>query len=147
MLRQHIKDRHYPYPQHQTGEVVIANYGNYLEQDHGYDRKPRPAILLLASDPQHLFAGLTTKPQYRTSGVARPVLPKPACTGLDDKVSHLWSTRPAFVCRLDVYKHLGWVDRELVLFLADHMHLDRYTLAMLWHAARIHGDGPPRKPR
>jgi hypothetical protein len=147
MLRQHIRSHDYPYPEHQPGEVVLATFGNHLEQNHGCDRKIRPVILLRTSDAQHMFAGLTTRPCYRTTGEARPVLPKPPCMGLDDKVSFLWSPRPAFVCRLDVRKHLGWIDRTIAMFLADHMNLDLFTLALLWHAARSRGDGPPRKPR
>lgn len=147
MLRQYIRINDYPYPFHQPGEVVLASYGNFLEARERCSKKLRPVILLKTSQGQHLFAGLTTKPRYITSGERRPVLPKPACLGLDEKLSHLWSSRPAFVCRLDVRKHLGWIDKTVVLFLAQHMKIDSITVSILWNAARDLGDGPPRQPR
>lgn len=147
MLRQHRPSNDYPYPFHQPGEVVLAAYGNFLEARERCVRKLRPVILLRTSHGQHLFAGLTTRPRYMTSGEDRPALPKPACLGLDDKLSYLWSPRPAFVCRLDVRRHLGWIDRTVVLFLAKHMHIDSLTVSVLWKAAREHSDDLPNKPR
>jgi hypothetical protein len=147
MLRQHRRCDHFPYPQHQPGEVVLAAFGNYLETRERCHRKVRPVILLRTSMTQHMFAGLTTKPTYQTTSEPRPVLPKPACLGLDGKLSHLWSARPAFVSRIDLRRHLGWIDHAVVAFLAAHMDLDDHTLQVLYRAATIHGDGPPRKPR
>jgi len=147
MLRQQIRCADYPYPFHEPGEVVLAAFGNFLEERERCERKIRPVILLRSTAGQHMFAGLTTRSHYTTTGQPRPVLPKPACLGLDGRLSHLWSRRPAFVSRLDVRRHLGWIDRTVVLFLADHMNIDRYTVSVLWKAATTHGDDPPPKPR
>jgi hypothetical protein len=150
MLRQHIPSDDFPYPFHQPGEVVLAAFGNYLEARERCTRKVRPIILLRTSQTQHIFAGLTTQPRYLTTREPRPVLPKPACLGLDGRLSHLWSPRPAFVSRLDLRRHLGWVDHEVVRFLARHLALDPATVNVLNRSATIHGDDddyPPRKPR
>ena len=147
MLKQHVCHSDRPIVFHEPGEVVLADFGNYLEAGADCRRKARPVILLRPSLCQHAFAGLTTKPQYLTTGDARPVVPAAASMGLDGKTSHLWSSRPSYVSRLDVRKHLGWVDHEVVDFLARHMHLDAITLGMLWRSASAHGCGSPRRPR
>jgi hypothetical protein len=147
MLMQHRRCANFAYPFHQPGEVVLAAYGNFLEAGERCQRKLRPVILLRTSLTQHMFAGLTTKPTYQTTGEPRPVLPKAPCLGLDHKTSHLWSARPAFVCRLDIHKHLGWIDHVVVSFLAEHVDIDPITLGLLYRAATLHGHNHPRQPR
>ena len=147
MLKQHARRSNYPYPFHQPGEVVLATYGNFLETRGTDSTKPRPAILLRVSDCQHCFAGLTTQSHYLTSGDARPVIPKSPILGLDRRRSHLWSPRPAFITRMDIRRHLGWIDHEVVEFLAAHMQLDRMTLSILWRAASIHAHETRPRPR
>lgn len=147
MLKQHVHRHDYPYPLHEPGEVVLATFGNFLENRDECTTKGRPVILLRVSDCQHTFAGLTTKPRYTTSGDARPAIPLSETLGLDGKASYLWSNRAAFVARLDVRKHLGWVDHEVVELLAQRMSLDSLTISMLWRAASIHAHDLPRRPR
>lgn len=147
MLKQYVPQASADLAFHQPGEVVLADYGNFLEAGMSCDRKTRPVILLRTSDCQHMFAGLTTKSCYLTTGGERPLLPRSPSTGLNARPSHLWSSRPAFVSRLDIRRHLGWVDHEIVEFLAKHMNLDAITIGMLWRSASIHTCGLPRNPR
>jgi hypothetical protein len=148
MLKQYVPRSDRSPILHEPGEIVRANYGNFLEQGRGrWDRKPRPAILLRTSDCQHAFAGLTLKPTYKTTGDARLVVPKSPIMGLDHRRSHLWSLRVNYVSRIDVMEHLGWVDHELVDFLGRTMELDGYTLGLLWQAATLHACASPNLPR
>ena len=147
MLKQHVCRSDRPFAFHEPGEVVLINFGNYLEAGADCQRKARPAILLRPSECQHAFAGLTTKPHYLTSGDARPALPASESLGLDAATSYLWSSRVSFISRLDVQKHLGWVDHAVVEFLSRHMHLDPITVATLYRAATIHGCTSPGLPR
>ena len=147
MLKQHVRRSDRPVAFHEPGEVVLAAFGNYLESGLADDRKVRPVILLRTSECQHAFAGLTTKPTYKTTGAPRPVVPRSPTTGLNRRQSHLWSSRVAFVSRMDVRRHLGWVDHELVDFLGRNMNLDGYTLGLLWHAATLHACASPNLPR
>lgn len=147
MLKQHARQHDYPYPHHQPGEVVLATFGNFLEDRDDCTTKGRPVILLRVSECQHAFAGLTTKPHYLTTGLGRPLLPHSEMLGLSGKPSYLWSARPASITRLDVRKHLGWVDHRVVEFLAEHMQLDTFTFSTLWRSASIHAHDVPRHPR
>ena len=147
MLKQYARRHDYPDPHHEPGEVVLATFGNFLESAGDCTPKPRPVILLRTSDCQHAFAGLTTKPQYLTSGEPRPLLPQSDALGLDGKPSFLWSSRAAFITRIDVRRHLGWIDHPVVEFLAEHMLLDTSTFSMLWRAASMHALTTPRHPR
>jgi hypothetical protein len=147
VLKQHVPRSDRPVAFHEPGEVVLAAFGNYLESGLADDRKVRPVILLRTSECQHAFAGLTTKANYLTTGEPRPIVPKSATSGLNRRQSHLWSSRVAFVSRMDVRRHLGWVDHELVDFLGRNMNLDGYTLGLLWHAATLHACASPNLPR
>lgn len=147
MLKQYVPRSDRDLAHHEPGEVVLAAFGNYLESGLADERKVRPAILLRTSECQHAFAGLTTKPIYKTTGEPRPIVPRSRISGLNDGQSHLWSSRIAFVSRIDVRRHLGWVDHELVDFLGRNMSLDGYTLGLLWHAATIHACATPNLPR
>lgn len=147
MLKQHVRRSGSPSVFHEPGEVVLAKLGNYLEERDTCRPKLRPCIILRSGECQHVCTGLTTRPQYKTSGDTRPRLPPCPTTGLREVASFLWSDRPSFICRLDVKKHLGWVDHELVDFLARSMNLDGYTLGLLWHAATLHACTTPNLPR
>jgi hypothetical protein len=148
MLRQHVFKADKVSVFHLPGEVVLAKFGNYLEAGVECRPKVRPVILLRASDCQHMFAGLTTKPRYKTTMEPRPMLPRCTSAGLSKFPSYLWSPRPAFISRLDIHKHLGWVDHQLVEFLAKYVTIDGFTLAMLYQAASDRGlSSRPRKPR
>ena len=125
-------------PRHEPGEIVWADFGNYLESP-GCSRKLRPMILLKTTDCQHYAAGITTKPAHATSGAPRPPLPTPC--GADGVRQYLWSRRAARVCRINVREHIGWVDRATVLFLRETMPdaIDAETFAALWRAACRNG--------
>lgn len=135
MLKQYVCGATASSVRHLPGEVALANFGNYLEAGVQCRRKVRPVILLRASDCQHTFAGLTTQPNYQTTTEPRPMLPRCSSAGLTRFPSYLWSPRPAFISRLDLQKHLGWIDHQVVEFLAKHMNLDGFTIAMLYETA------------
>ena len=125
-------------PRHEPGEIVWADFGNYLESP-GCSRKARPMILLKTTDCQHYAAGITTKAVHATSGTTRPPMPTPCGPG--GVQQFLWSSKAARVCRIDVREHIGWVDRATVLFLRETMPdaIDAETFAALWRAACRNG--------
>ena len=147
MLKQYVPRSDRSVALHEPGEVVLARLGNYLEERDTCRPKVRPCIILRSGDCQHLCTGLTTRPEYKTSGDARPRLPRCPTAGLHTSPSFLWSDRPSFICRLDVIKHLGWVDHELVDFLTRYLNLDSLTTGVLWRAATVHTFTPPNLPR
>jgi len=134
MLKQHRVHSHPAAPRHQLGEVVLASFGNYLEAGAACRPKLRPVILVSVGDCQHKIAGLTTQPHYKIEGTARPELTLSPVMGLNGRRSYLWSHRVSFISRLDLRRHLGWIDCGIVSLLAEHMHLDAITLAILWQA-------------
>lgn len=146
MLRQHIYRHNSASPQHQPGEVVNAFVHGYRHEARGHGPKLRPVILIRCGDCEHLFAGLTTKPQCTKTGYCRPPLPATACLGLP-RQSFLWTTPDDYVSRLDVRQHLGWITHEVVTILAENLRLDAHTHAVLWRAATIRGPNRPRHPR
>lgn len=121
-------------PRHEPGEIVWADYGNFLESP-GCTTKMRPMILLKTTDCQHYAAGITTKATHATSGAPRLPLPTPC--GTAGVSQYLWSSKAARVSRLNVRDHIGWVDRATVLFLREAMPdaIDASTFAALWRAA------------
>ena len=132
-------------PRHEAGEVVLADLGNYLEAaEDGRSCQPkmRPVILLRIGDCQHLVAGLTTQSRHLTTGAARPLVPASDSMGLL-VTSFLWSDRPSRISRINVRRHVGWVDRAVVEFLADHFPtvVAGGTFTSLWQAAVAHAGG------
>lgn len=121
---------------HEPGEIILAAIGNFLE-DPTSDRKPRPAIVLRNGECQHLVAGLTTQPIYKTSGGKRSEVPNPPACGLG-KPGYLWSHRPTMLSRIDALKHLGWIDHETVKVIASTMKLTPAMFQDLWQAAERH---------
>jgi hypothetical protein len=146
MLRQHVRCHRFTYPLHEPGEVVYASIQSYDHRVHGFCPKLRPVILLRCGDPEHWIVSTTTRPRCDKTGRCRPALPDAACLGLD-KPSFLWDTPDQYVSRIDVRQHFGWINREVVTLLVDCLPLDRFTQAVLWRAATIHGDNTPRQPR
>lgn len=128
-MNTHVVQPHPSRPRHATGEVVWARVGNYLENVN-CDCKPRPAVILRASDCQHWAAALTTQPTFKTTGEARVLVPvHRTCRLCCD--SYLWSPRPSRLCRLDVLWHIGWIGRDAVEVIADYMRIPWHVLAEL----------------
>jgi hypothetical protein len=147
MLKQYVPRRDDSAPLHRPGEVVIVGLGNYLEAGRRCSRKDRPAIILGVCDGQHFIAGLTTRPHCLTTGAPRHELPDPGIIGLNPaRPSYLWSSRPSRICRLDVRRHVGWIDLETVEFLSRRMHLSPRVYTDLLRAAVIARQSP-RSPR
>jgi len=134
MLKQYVPYRHPAAPRRQLGEVLLVNLGNYLEAGVSCRPKERPAIIVALGDCSHRIVGLTTKSHSRTSGEPRPEILTSDGMGLIGGRSYLWSPRPSFICRRDLRRHLGRIDRDTVMFLADHVNIDRLTLTALWQA-------------
>jgi hypothetical protein len=134
-------------PLHETGEVVLVTLGNFIEAGDRYSPKDRPAIIVAAGPGQHVTAGLTTRSHCRTTGAARVEIPTVVELGLDPaRRSYLWGPRPSHICRLDVRRHLGWVDLDTVELLSKAMHLPRWMLVGLIRAAAT-ADRATSKPR
>jgi hypothetical protein len=126
--------------EHAVGEVVLGTLGNFLENPNA-DKKPRPLVVLEPGKCQHLVAGLTTQEFFRTSGERRRPIPNPARCGLRGP-GFLWGCRPARISRLDVRRHLGWVDLDLVEVIAETMHVSPDIIERLEEAAHDrHGPG------
>ena len=134
MLKQYVPYRHPAAPRHQLGEVLLVNFGNYLESGDSCRPKERPAIIVAVGECQHRIAGLTTKSHCKFNGEARPEILTSDGMGLTGGRSYLWSPRLSFICRRDLRRHLGWIDQDMVMFLADHVNIDRLTLTALWQA-------------
>ena len=132
--------------EHRVGEVVIGRIGNYLE-DRNADGKPRPMIVLAEGDCQHQVAGLTTQAIAKMSGAQRPAVPCPQACGLKGP-GYLFSWKPARVSRIDVRRHLGWVDHALVDMIERNMHVPAAVITNLRRAADEHhpGGGGPKAP-
>lgn len=120
--------------EHAVGELVLGTFGNFLENPNA-DRKPRPLVVLDPGNCQHLVAGLTSQEFYRSSGGRRRAIPNPARCGLHGK-GFLWGQRPGRISRLDIRKHIGWVDEDLVDVIATTMHVSTDVIARLRQAAR-----------
>lgn len=126
--------------EHAVGEVVLGAFGNFLENPNA-DRKPRPLVVLDPGNCQHLVAGLTSQEFYRTSGERRKPIPNPGRCGLYGP-GFLWGRRPGRISRLDIHKHIGWVDEGIVDVIADAMHVSPDIIERLRRAARErHGPG------
>jgi len=131
----HVVKPHPSRPRHAVGEVVWASVGNYVE-NLGCDAKPRPAVILRASDSQHWVAGLTTQPTFKTTGAARVLVPVHQTCRLCG-ASYLWSPRPSRLCRLDVRCHIGWIGHDALDVIERHMHLPHGVLAELRAVADV----------
>jgi hypothetical protein len=125
----HVVKPHPSRPVHAVGEVVWARVGNYVE-DRGCDAKARPAVILWTGEGQHWIAGLTRQPVFKTTGVARVLVPVHRTCRLCGH-SYLWSPRPSRLCRLDVRWHIGWIGHDALDVIERHMHLSRDVLAEL----------------
>ena len=136
MIHHTPRERNDATPRHEVGEIVWADYGNFIESPNCLP-KARPLILLRVSDCQHTAAGVTTKASHQTTGEPRRKFPIPLGLGAE---SYLWGNRPAHVSRLNVRSHAGWVDPQTVLFLREAMPdtIDAETFAALWRAAVQH---------
>jgi hypothetical protein len=130
------RDGKEPKIHHHFGEIVIGTLGNFLENPNA-SRKGRPMVVLSPGPCQHLVAGLTTKPFYKTTGAKRVRIPNPEACGLSAE-GYLWSTRPARISRLDIRKHIGWVDDAMVDVIADTMHVQPEVIARLRSVAAEH---------
>jgi hypothetical protein len=122
-----------PRIQHAVGEVVYGEIGNFLENPNA-EKKSRPMVVLATGECQHLVAGLTTQPYFNTTGGFRVPIPNPKACGLS-RPGYLWGGKPVRVSRLDVRRHLGWADPEMVQAIAEAMRLSPRVTAQLWKAA------------
>lgn len=141
-MNQYVARRDAAMPQHAVGEVVWADFGNYIEGGAATRTKRRPLILLRPTQCQHAAAGLTTQSRCVINGEQRLLVPAGRSLGLLS-VSYLWSSRPCYISRMLVRQHAGWVDRETVFFLREAMPgvVDRNIFAALWQAAVEHEEG------
>jgi hypothetical protein len=142
VLKQFVPVHDDAQPLHEAGEVVLVTLGNYLEERERCQPKMRPAIILSPGPCQHTIIGLTTKPAFATSGQPRAEIPAPIELGLERRRSFLWAARPSRLCRLDVRRHLGWVDLDTVELLSKEMLLPRWMLVGLMRAAAAAHRGP-----
>ncbi|MBM4010094.1 MAG: hypothetical protein FJ286_01755 [Planctomycetes bacterium] len=81
------------------------------------------------------MAGLTSQEFYRSSSGRRRAIPNPGRCGLHGK-GFLWGQRPGRISRLDLRKHIGWVDEDLVNAIAATMHVSPDVVARLRQATR-----------
>jgi len=122
--------------EHAAGEIVLGALGNFLENPNA-DRKTRPVVILRSGNCQHLAVGLTSKGVYRTTGVSRRPVPNPIGCGLFGP-GFLWGSRPSRISRIDIRKHLGWVDQALVEVIAETMKVSPDIVESLEKAAVFH---------
>ncbi len=125
--------------EHAVGEVVIGALGNFCENWNAV-KKARPAVVLASGNCQHTVAGLTTQEFFKTTGNRRKKIPNPIACGLRGD-GYLFSHRPAKLSRIDLHKHVGWVDHAMVRLLAETMHLPPKVVSQLWHVANQHHGG------
>lgn len=125
--------------EHRVGEVVLGRIGNYLENRNA-DGKPRPMVVLAEGECQHQVAGLTTQAFAKMSGTQRPAIPCPEACGLTGP-GYLFSWKPARVSRIDIRRHLGWVDHAMVELIARNMHVSPDVIMGLRRAADTHHPG------
>lgn len=105
--------------EHATGEVVIVGHGNFLENPTAV-MKLRPGIILVPGDCCHLVVPLTGKETFKGDGTPRRPCPAGPDTGLRS-ASYFWSRRPCRISRLDVRRHVGWADEEMVDAISDYV--------------------------
>lgn len=120
--------------EHAVGEIVLGMFGNFLENPRS-ERKARPLVVLAPGDCQHLVAGLTSKEFFRTTGERRNPVPNPGTCGLQGP-GFLWGHRPGRISRLDIRKHIGWADENMVDVIADTMHISPGIIHRLREAVR-----------
>lgn len=108
--------------EHATGEVVIVRHGNYLENPAAAG-KLRPGIILVAGAGCHVVVPLTGKETFKGDGMPRRPCPAGPDTGLRS-AGYFWSRRPCRISRLDVRRHVGWADEEMVDAISDYMLLN-----------------------
>lgn len=108
--------------EHATGEVVIVGHGNFLENPAA-KLKFRPSVILVPGDCCHVVVPLTAKACFKSDGTPRRPCPAGPDTGLRS-AGYFWSPRPCRISRLDVRRHVGWADEEMVDAISDYMLLD-----------------------
>ena len=121
---------------HAVGEVVVGALEDFYD-DRSLKKKARPVIILAPGGCKHTVAPLTTQAVYKSTGVLRKQIPNPAACGLSGD-GYLWSAVPRPLERIDLRKHVGWVDHAMVKLLAETMRLPPKTVAQLWQAANRH---------
>lgn len=132
-MKIHTVKPHPARPRHATGEIVWATVGNYIEKRSAVP-KMRPVVILRPGDCQHWIAGLTTQATSKTTGQPRVMLPIDHRCALCG-TSFLWSSRPSYLCRLDVRTHIGWAGHDVLNVIERHMRLPWHVLAELRAAA------------
>lgn len=130
-------------PLHAPGEVVWCDLGNYLEGGSKAKGKMRPMVILRSMSCQHAAAGLTTRSKCVISGESRIMIPHCERLGLNGKPTFIWGPRIAYISRINVRSHAGWVTRDAVFLLREAMPdaIDRQIFADLWAAAIEHEGG------
>jgi hypothetical protein len=114
---------------HVTGEVVIVGHGNYLENPAA-KLKYRPGVILVPGDCCHVVVPLTGKSSFKGDGTPRRPCPAGIETGLRSG-GYFWSPRPCRISRLDVRRHVGWADEEMVDAICDYLLLDSRAVQAL----------------
>ncbi len=121
--------------EHAVGEVLVGALEDFYD-DRSLDKEARPFILS-PGGCKHTVAPLTTQAVYKSTGLPRKKIPNPAACGLSGD-GYLWSAVPRPLERIDLRKHVGWVDHAIVKLLAETMSLPPKTVAQLWQAANRH---------
>lgn len=115
----------------QPGEIVTARVGNPLENAR-CSGKARPVILVRREGCNWRVMGLTSKSIYR-DGTPRSPVPNPAAVGLsNNRASYLWADHLTRVSVLDIDKHIGWVDGDLAVMVAELADLPRCDAKQLF---------------
>ena len=123
-------------PQLAIGELVWGSIRNGIENPFAIG-KDRPLVLVEPQGFAWRVAGLTTNPRY-ASGVPRTPVPHPSQVGLR-RPGWVWSPRLCVVSGIDLGGgHIGWVDEDLVLTLAELCGLAGDVVGKLLHAAHLH---------
>ena len=112
-MRQFNPDRRPDRALHQPGEIVSASY--ILDPSKPTSRKFRPVVIVSPGLCTHKVLGLTTqRVNYR--GRDRTPLHWP----LDSpRVSYLWTNFVTNVSRIDISRHIGWLDEDSMTTIMD----------------------------
>ena len=90
---------------HKPGEIVTGRIYEYGKAK----AKRRPVIIVAVGNCCHRVIGLTTQRQAKRSDYYRVPVLLPLDT---PQVSYLWGGGLQSLSRLDVGKHLGWLDED-----------------------------------
>ena len=94
---------------HRTGDVVLANHFNGIENRRSAG-KVRPVVLIDEVDGHWNAMGLTSKSHY-LNGTSRIAVPSPREIGLNGP-GFFWGKRLTRISKIDVLQPLGHVNAE-----------------------------------